>query len=98
MKYDPTSRKKQFMATRLASAILADGAYSPVRARKIGLPPSGFTIGNNALSISNRTLAASSIVRIRVFVSSRDLQQTPLTLSTQAGLSQKVLKRSFSPE
>jgi hypothetical protein len=58
-KYDPTSKKKLFIAIRKDSALRVFGEYSRVIARKIGLPPSGSTMGNNALRISSRFLTAS---------------------------------------
>src|SRR5258708_28283540 len=61
MKYDPTSRKKLLIAMRQDSALRILGEYSLVIARKIGLPPSGSTIGNSALRISSRLFAASSM-------------------------------------
>src|SRR5579864_2851899 len=61
MRYDPTSRKKLFIAIRHDSALLAPEEYSLVRARKIGLPPSGSTIGNSALRIRNRFFPTSAI-------------------------------------
>jgi hypothetical protein len=60
MKYDPTSKKKLFIAIRKDSALRVLGEYSLVIARKIGLPPSGSTIGNSALRIRNRLFAAST--------------------------------------
>jgi hypothetical protein len=60
MKYDPTSKKKLFTAIRKDSALRVVGEYSLVIARKIGLPPSGSTIGNRALRIRNRLFAAST--------------------------------------
>jgi hypothetical protein len=43
-------------------ALRASGRYSLVIAKKKGLPPSGSTIGNSAVTIRNRFFAASSIV------------------------------------
>ena len=60
MKYDPTSKKKLFIAIRKDRALRVLGEYSLVIARKIGLPPSGSTIGNSALRIKNRLFAAST--------------------------------------
>ena len=60
MKYDPTSKKKLFTAIRKDSALRVVGEYSLVIARKIGLPPSGSTIGNSALRIRKRLFAAST--------------------------------------
>src|SRR2546422_193621 len=54
MKYEPTSRKKLFIAIRQDSALRMLGEYSLVIARKMGLPPSGSTIGNSALRIRKR--------------------------------------------
>src|ERR1700688_2176143 len=58
-KYDPTSKKKLFIAIRKESALRVIGEYSLVIARKIGLPPNGSTMGNSALRIRNRFFAAS---------------------------------------
>jgi hypothetical protein len=63
IKYEPTRRKKLFKAIRYERVLRASGAYSFVTARKNGLPPSGSTIGNSALTIRNTFFAASSIVR-----------------------------------
>ena len=60
MKYDPTSRKKLFIAMRQDRALRVAGEYSLVMLRKMGLPPSGSTIGNSALRIRNRLFAAST--------------------------------------
>ncbi len=60
MKYDPTSRKKLLIAIRKDRALRVLGEYSLVIARKIGLPPSGSTMGNKALRIRNRLFAAST--------------------------------------
>jgi hypothetical protein len=65
MKYDPTNKKKLFIAIRKDSALRVLGEYSLVMARKIGLPPSGSTIGNSALRIRNRLFAASSKIFLR---------------------------------
>jgi hypothetical protein len=62
MKYDPTSRKKLSIAIRQDSSLRVLGEYSLVMARKIGLPPSGSTIGNNAVRNRNRLFAASTII------------------------------------
>src|ERR1700722_10409344 len=59
IKYDPTSRRKLFVAIRNDSARRVGGEYSLVIARKIGLPPSGSTMGNRALRKKNRFFAAS---------------------------------------
>jgi hypothetical protein len=56
VKYDPASKKKLFLAISKGSALRVLGAYSLVIVRKIGLPPSGSTIGNSALRIRNRLL------------------------------------------
>src|SRR5271157_280448 len=61
MKYDPTSKKKLFIAIRRASCLRVLGEYSLVIARKIGLPPSGSTIGNSAVRNRNRLFAASTM-------------------------------------
>jgi hypothetical protein len=53
-------RMKLFMATWRARILRAEAGYSRVKARKTGLPPSGFTIGNRALRISRVLLATSS--------------------------------------
>jgi hypothetical protein len=60
MKYDPTSKKKLFIAIRKDSALRVLGEYSLVIARKIGLPPSGSTMGNSALRIRKIFFAAST--------------------------------------
>jgi hypothetical protein len=60
MKYEPTSKKKLFIAIRKDSALRVLGEYSLVIVRKIGLPPRGSTIGNKALRIRNRLFAAST--------------------------------------
>ena len=60
MKYEPTSKRKLLIAIRKDSALRVLGEYSLVMARKIGLPPSGSTIGNSALRIRNRLFAAST--------------------------------------
>src|SRR2546427_12680375 len=62
MKYDPTGRKKLFIAIRQDSALRMLGEYSLVIARKMGLPPSGSTIGNSALRIRKRLFAASTMM------------------------------------
>src|SRR6267154_3930629 len=54
------NRTKLFMATRRARILRAEAGYSWVKAKKTGLPPSGFTMGNSALRISRTLLAASS--------------------------------------
>src|SRR6202795_1163111 len=59
-KIDPTSRRKLFIAIRKDSALRVLGEYSLVIARKIGLPPSGSTMGNSALRIRKRFFAAST--------------------------------------
>jgi hypothetical protein len=43
MKYDPTSKKKLFIAIRKDSALRVLGEYSLVIVRKIGLPPRCFS-------------------------------------------------------
>src|SRR5580704_8238582 len=63
-KYDPTSRAKLFMAIRHDNAFRASGAYSPVSARKKGLPPSGSTMGKSALRTRSKLFAASSIAPV----------------------------------
>jgi hypothetical protein len=62
MKYDPTSKKKLFVAIRQESAFLVPAEYSLVIARKIGLPPNGSTMGNSALRMRNRLFPASTTV------------------------------------
>jgi hypothetical protein len=62
MKYDPTSRKKLFIAIRQDSSLRVLGEYCPVIARKIGLPPSGSTIGNSAVRNRSRLFAACIIM------------------------------------
>jgi len=63
IKYEPTRRMKLFKAIRYDRVLRASGAESFVTARKNGLPPSGSTMGNRALTIRNRFFAASSIGR-----------------------------------
>src|ERR1700682_71596 len=53
-------RMKLFMDTWRARILRAEGGYSRVKARKIGLPPSGFTMGNRAVRVSRMVLATSS--------------------------------------
>jgi len=65
-KYDPTSKRKLFIAIRKDSALRVLGEYSLVMARKIGLPPSGSTMGNNALRIRKRFFAASTTTLLLV--------------------------------
>jgi len=62
IRYDPTSRKKLFMAIRCDSALRACDEYSFVSERKMGLPPSGSTIGNSALTMRKTLFAASTTV------------------------------------
>jgi hypothetical protein len=50
---------KLFSAIRQASALRVSVEYPPVIARKIGLPASGSTMGNSALTVSKKTLIAS---------------------------------------
>src|SRR6266851_9731492 len=83
-KYDPTSRAKLFMAIRHDNAFRASGAYSPVNARKKGLPPSGSTMGKSALRTRSKLFAASSIAPVatplkflRSFVRKRDFSLRP---------------------
>src|SRR5208282_2171326 len=54
------SSRKLFSDTRRASDPRCPPEYSLVRLRKIGVPPSGFTIGNNALKISTVLFTTSS--------------------------------------
>jgi hypothetical protein len=68
MKYDPTSKRKLFIAIRKDSALRVLGEYSLVMTRKIGLPPNGSTIGNSALRIRNRLFAASTTAILQVSV------------------------------
>jgi hypothetical protein len=53
-------RTKLFIATWRARILRAEAGYSRVKARKTGLPPRGFTMGNRALRISKVLLANSS--------------------------------------
>src|SRR4030095_13298286 len=53
------NRMKLFIATRRASNFLDAAEKSCVSSRNTGLPPIGFTIGNNALTISRILLAVS---------------------------------------
>jgi hypothetical protein len=50
IRYEPTSRKKLLIAICRESVLRAAGRYSLVNERKIGLPPSGSTMGNRALT------------------------------------------------
>src|SRR5581483_12200288 len=59
-KYDATISTKLFRATRQASVLRVSSEYSWVIARKMGLPASGSTIGNSALTVSKKTLTASA--------------------------------------
>ncbi len=54
------------MAIRHDSAFRASDAYSPVNARKKGLPPSGSTMGKSAVRTRNKLFAASSIVPVAI--------------------------------
>src|SRR6266849_5941792 len=71
MRYDPTSRKRLLIAIRRDTAFLALDEYSLVSARKIGLPPSGSTMGNSALRIRNRFFPTSAISFLQVLEYSR---------------------------
>jgi hypothetical protein len=62
IRYDPTSKKKLFLAIRKASAFRVSWEYSAVNEKKTGLPPNGFTMGNRALRTRSRLLAASSTI------------------------------------
>ena len=73
MKYDPTGKKKLFIAIRKDSALRILGEYSLVIARKIGLPPNGSTIGNSALKIRNGLFAASAMTSLLGRLASADL-------------------------
>src|ERR1700676_135161 len=92
IKYDPTSKKKLFMAMRHDNSFRASGAYCLVSARKKGLPPSGSTIGKSALKTRNRLFAASSIDSSLIYldlcaIESRVTERTRMarkTGSTQA--------------
>src|ERR1700694_2248113 len=53
-------RTKLFIATWRARILRAEEGYSRVSARKMGLPPRGFTMGNKALRISRILLATPS--------------------------------------
>src|SRR5258708_35747094 len=55
-------RTKLFIATWRARILRVEAGYSRVKARKTGLPPTGLTMGNSALTISTILLAASSKV------------------------------------
>jgi hypothetical protein len=72
MKYDPTNKKKLFIAIRKDSALRVLREYSLVITRKIGLPPKGSTIGNSALRIRNRLLAASTTTFLQVWFLTHD--------------------------
>jgi hypothetical protein len=61
MKYDPTSKKKLFIAIRQNSSLRVLGEHSLVITRKMGLPPSGSTIGNSALKKRKRFFAVSTM-------------------------------------
>src|SRR6266404_5987299 len=73
------------MAIRHDNAFRASGAYSPVSARKKGLPPSGSTMGKSALRTRSKLFAASSIAPVA----------TPLKF-LRATTSSFVRKRDFS--
>jgi len=60
MKYDPIIRNRLFKATRHESAVRISLEYFYVKAKKIGLPASGSTIGKSALSVRKKTLTASA--------------------------------------
>src|SRR5438477_10429424 len=60
MRNEAISRIKLFRATWYAKTRRAGRGYSRVKARKTGLPPRGFTMGNRALRISRVLLATSS--------------------------------------
>src|SRR2546428_12819532 len=60
IKKDATSKKKLFTATWRAKARRAAAGEWRVNERKMGLPPSGFTMGKSALRISKMLLPASS--------------------------------------
>lgn len=67
-------RKKLLIATLRARIMRAEAGYSRVKARKTGLPPKGFTMGNRALRISRMLLATSREVLLSrkiVYLSSR---------------------------
>src|ERR1035441_1586669 len=64
IKYEPIRRKKQFTAIRQDSARRVLDEYSLVIARKMGLPPSGSTMGNSALRTRNKLFAASAMTSI----------------------------------
>jgi hypothetical protein len=68
-----SSKKKLFIAIRKDNALRVLGEYSLVIARKIGLPPSGSTIGNSALRIRNRLFAAST----KMFLQPRPIPGAP---------------------
>src|SRR5713101_6612941 len=60
VKNDAISKIKLFIAMRCASCRRAGVVYSRVSARNTGLPPSGFTTGNNALTTKIVVLTVSS--------------------------------------
>jgi hypothetical protein len=60
MKYDPTSKKKLFLAILQDNSLRALGVCSLVIAMKTGLPPSGSMIGNSAVKKRNKLFAASA--------------------------------------
>jgi hypothetical protein len=64
IKYEPIRRKKEFTAIRQDSARRVLDEYSLVIARKMGLPPSGSTMGNSALRTRNKLFAASAMTFI----------------------------------
>jgi hypothetical protein len=59
IKYDPTSKKKLFIAIRRESPLRLDVEYFLVNDRKMGLPPSGFTIGMIAVTKRKMFFAVS---------------------------------------
>jgi hypothetical protein len=59
-RYDPTSKKRLFIAIHHESALRVEVEYCFVNDRKMGLPPNGFTIGKSALTIRKIFFPAST--------------------------------------
>src|ERR1700676_1686272 len=82
-KYDPTSRRKLFIAIRKDSALRVLSEYSLVIARKIGLPPSGSTMGNSALIIRKIFFAASNTTLLLITLPEACLDHDNKALANQ---------------
>jgi len=59
-RYDPTSKKKLFIAIRRESALCVEVEYCFVNDRKMGLSPSGFTIGKSPLTMRKMFFVVST--------------------------------------